>query len=101
MLAIGRGLMSSPRLLCLDEPSLGLSPRLVKELSEMIQRIHRERQMGILLVEQNAMMALGITERAYLLQGGRIVQEGPSQELLKAADLQAAYLGSTRLSEEK
>lgn len=93
MLAIARGLMANPKLLLLDEPSLGLSPLLVDELTELIKRIKNERQMGILLVEQNVFMASELTERAYVMRNGLIVSELRSEELLGSSDLVAAYLG--------
>ncbi|HXG36096.1 MAG TPA: ABC transporter ATP-binding protein [Dehalococcoidia bacterium] len=96
MLAIARGLMANPRLLLLDEPSLGLAPALMEELTERIQRIRQERGMGIVLVEQNVFMAAEITDRAYILQTGRVISEQKSSELLGNRELLAAYLGSRR-----
>jgi branched-chain amino acid transport system ATP-binding protein len=92
MLAIGRGLMARPRLLMLDEPSLGLAPLLVAELFNCIRRIHAE-QVTILLVEQNAHQALDIANRAYVLENGRTVRTGTAVELLADDAIQAAYLG--------
>ena len=92
MLAIGRGLMAQPRLLMLDEPSLGLAPLLVAELFECIRRIHAE-QVTILLVEQNVHQALDIADRAYVLENGRTVRTGTAAELLADDTIQEAYLG--------
>jgi branched-chain amino acid transport system ATP-binding protein len=92
MLAIGRGLMARPRLLMLDEPSLGLAPLMVAELFACIRRIHAE-QVTILLVEQNVHQALDIADRAYVLENGRTVRAGPAAELLADDAIQAAYLG--------
>lgn len=92
MLAIGRGLMAKPRLLMLDEPSLGLSPLLVRELQKAIKQIS-EREVSILLVEQNARMALAIAHRAYVLQLGNIFSEGTAEELQKGDYIKRAYLG--------
>ena len=92
MLAVGRALMSKPRLLMLDEPSMGLAPLVVKEIFALIERI---RDMGttVLLVEQNARVALKISDRAYVLETGKIVLEGSAQELLHSEEVQKAYLG--------
>lgn len=92
MLAIGRALMTRPSLLLLDEPSMGLAPLLVKEIFSIIQEINREGT-TILLVEQNARMALQIAQQAYVLETGRIVLEGPAKELAKQEDVKKAYLG--------
>ncbi len=92
MLAIGRALMSRPRLLLLDEPSLGLAPMLVKAIFETIKEINRQ-GVTILLVEQNARAALKLAQRAYVLETGRIVLSGPSHELLQDERVRKAYLG--------
>ncbi|MGQ9494060.1 MAG: ABC transporter ATP-binding protein [Anaerolineae bacterium] len=92
MLAMGRGLMSNPKLLLLDEPSMGLSPLLVEEIFRIIQEINA-RGTSILLVEQNAAMALSIAHRAYVLETGNIVLEGSAAELLENPLVKAAYLG--------
>ncbi len=92
MLAIGRALMSRPRLLLLDEPSLGLAPMLVKAIFETIKEINRQ-GVTILLVEQNARAALKLAQRAYVLETGRIVLSGPSHELIKDERVRKAYLG--------
>ena len=91
-LAIGRGLMSKPSLLILDEPSLGLSPKLVSEIFAIVKDINA-RGVTVLLVEQNVYEALEISARAYVLQTGRIVMEGKGRELLKSDMVREAYLG--------
>lgn len=93
MLAIARALMSRPRLLLLDEPSLGIAPLLVQEIFREVVRINRELGTAILLVEQNAYAALGIAHRAYVLETGRIVLEGPAAGLRDHPQVKAAYLG--------
>ena len=93
MLAMGRALMSHPDLLMLDEPSMGLSPILVQEIFSIIQEINKANT-TILLVEQNAHMALSIADRAYVLETGRIVMEGAAKELLTNDDVRKAYLGN-------
>ena len=93
MLAISRALMSRPRLMLLDEPSLGLSPKLVKEIFEIIVRINRDRNVTILLVEQNASMALQVANYGYVLEVGRIVMAGTSEHLLQSEDIKEFYLG--------
>ena len=92
MLAIARGLMSGPRLLLLDEPSLGLSPLLVGEVFRLVQRL-RDRGLTVLLAEQNARAALGIADRGYVMENGRIVLEGSAAELLCSPEVTARYLG--------
>ena len=92
MLAIGRGLMGQPRLLILDEPSLGLSPRLVEDLFALITRLH-QRGLSILLVEQNVVQSLAIADRAYVMEHGRIALDGPASTLAADPRLRAAYLG--------
>ena len=90
--AIGRGLMSLPRLLILDEPSLGLAPMLVAEVFQVIQKINQE-GVAILLVEQNAHQSLKISNRAYLLENGSIAMEGKASELLETDYIRESYLG--------
>jgi branched-chain amino acid transport system ATP-binding protein len=93
MVAIGRGLMARPRLIILDEPSLGLAPIVVKEMFEIIQSINRE-GITILLVEQNVQQSLKLADRAYVLENGRVVLEGAGSELLNDERVRAAYLGA-------
>ena len=92
MVAMGRALMSKPRLLLMDEPSMGLAPILVERSFEIIQQVH-ESGVAMLVVEQNANMALSIADRGYVLSTGRLVLEGPAKELLEHEDLRKAYLG--------
>ena len=92
MLAMGRALMSNASMLMLDEPSMGLSPLLVQEIFDIIQNVHKE-GMTILLVEQNAQMALSVADRAYVLETGRVVMEGTGAELLTNERVRSAYLG--------
>ena len=93
MLAVGRALMSRPRILLLDEPSMGLSPLLVKEIFTTIQEVNQE-GVTILLVEQNAKMALSIANRAYVLETGDVVMEGEGQAMLRDDNVRKAYLGA-------
>ena len=92
MLAMGRALMSKPQLLMLDEPSMGLSPILVDQIFDIIKELHRAGT-TILLVEQNAQMALSIADRAYVLESGKIVLSGSGEELLESEQVKKAYLG--------
>jgi branched-chain amino acid transport system ATP-binding protein len=92
MLAIGRALMASPELLLLDEPSLGLAPLIVEQISEIVQTVNRQGT-SVLLVEQNATMALSIADRAYVLENGRVVKDGTGAELLADDDIREFYLG--------
>ena len=92
MVAIARGLITQPVCVMLDEPSLGLAPKLVGQVAQMIRTI-RERGITVLLVEQNARLALELADRAYVLQTGRIALEGPSREVLDNQEVRAAYLG--------
>jgi branched-chain amino acid transport system ATP-binding protein len=93
MLAIGRGLLSAPKLMMLDEPSLGLSPRLTNEVFALIGELNRLRGLAILLVEQNTQKALELAHRAYVLELGRKVMEGLPSELRDDPSLRDAYLG--------
>jgi branched-chain amino acid transport system ATP-binding protein len=92
MVAMGRALMSHPKLLLMDEPSMGLAPILVERSFEIIQQVH-ESGVAMLVVEQNANMALSIADRGYVLSTGRLVLQGPAKELIENEDLRKAYLG--------
>ncbi|PRX47599.1 amino acid/amide ABC transporter ATP-binding protein 2 (HAAT family) [Prauserella shujinwangii] len=93
MLAIGRALMAQPRLLLLDEPSLGLAPKLVEQVRDIVVQINQQGT-SVLLVEQNAVMALEIAHRGYVLETGKVVKDGPAAELLADEDIREFYLGS-------
>ena len=92
MLAIGRALMARPKMLLLDEPSLGIAPKLVNQIFLAIKNINKEKKVTIFLVEQNAKKALELADRAYVLVNGKVTIQGTGQELLKNQDIQAAYL---------
>ena len=92
MLAIGRGLMANPRLLILDEPSLGLAPKLVQQIRDIIVDINGQ-GVSVLLIEQNAAMALSIADHGYIMETGKIVMDGPAEKLLRDEDVQEFYLG--------
>jgi len=92
MLSIGRALMAEPRILLLDEPSMGLAPILCELIFEIIQNLNRQGT-TVLLVEQNAQAALAIASRAYVLQGGRVVLEGSAKDVRNNPDVKRAYLG--------
>jgi branched-chain amino acid transport system ATP-binding protein len=100
MLVTGRGLMASPRLMLLDEPSMGLAPLLVSEIFGIIQRINEEEQVGVLLVEQNARLALSIAEHGYVMENGRIVLDDTVDKLRENADVQEFYLGLTEIGKK-
>ena len=93
MLAIGRALLSGPRLLLIDEPSLGLSPKLVEEVFEALAGLNREQGLSVLLVEQNTAMALDLAARGYVLQSGQVVLQGSAEELRNDDEVRRAYLG--------
>ena len=92
MLAIARGLMMDPKLIMLDEPSLGLAPIVVEEIFEMIERIRKEGK-TVLLIEQNASMALSVADRGYVLETGKVIMTGTGRELLENPEVKKAYLG--------
>lgn len=96
MLAIGRAMMAKPRLLCLDEPSLGLAPIIIDEVFDKIQQLNHDLGLTVLLVEQNAYLALDVSHRAYVLNTGRITLEGTGEELANNASVQEEYLGVKR-----
>jgi branched-chain amino acid transport system ATP-binding protein len=93
MMVIGRALMAAPRLLLLDEPSLGIAPKLVQDIARSIVAINRDEGVSVLLVEQNSRMALSISNRAYALTTGNVAISGNSRELLNDDRIKAAYLG--------
>jgi len=93
MLAVARALMLRPRLLLLDEPSLGLAPMVVREIFRIVRTINRDRGVSVLLVEQNAAMALALADYAYLMETGRVVQSGPAAQLKQDDAIRRAYLG--------
>ena len=92
MLAMGRAMMSNPKIVVMDEPSMGLSPLLVKEVFKIIEAMHKS-GITVLLVEQNAKMALSIADRAYVLETGKIKLSGTGKELAESEDIKKAYLG--------
>ncbi|RTZ96489.1 MAG: ABC transporter ATP-binding protein [Deltaproteobacteria bacterium] len=96
MIAIARALMAAPKMLMLDEPSLGLAPLLVKEIFDNVERINKELHTTILVVEQNAKLALSLSDYAYIMESGKIVLEGPSKELRDNPDVKEFYMGITR-----
>jgi branched-chain amino acid transport system ATP-binding protein len=101
MLVIGRALMAHPKLMLLDEPSLGLAPLLVNEIFRVIHEMSADEGMAILLVEQNARMALNVADYAYVIENGRVVLDGPSEQLAENEDIKEFYLGLTQLGERK
>ncbi|MBW4055468.1 MAG: ABC transporter ATP-binding protein [Proteobacteria bacterium] len=96
MLAIGRALMAKPKLLLLDEPSMGLAPLVVQEIFHVLKRLRQENGTTILLVEQNAKAALKLADRGYVLETGKVILEGPADELLENAEVKRAYLGKDK-----
>jgi branched-chain amino acid transport system ATP-binding protein len=101
MLVIGRALMSKPRFILLDEPSLGLAPLLVAEIFRVIQQLREQSRISILLVEQNANLALSIADYAYVMDNGRIVLDGSADQLVNNEDIKEFYLGLNQLGERK
>jgi branched-chain amino acid transport system ATP-binding protein len=101
MTVIGRALMAQPRVMLLDEPSMGLAPMLIKEIFDIITRLNREEGISILLVEQNVKLALATAPYAYILENGRIVMDGPAEKLRENPDIRDFYLGLTDLGVRK
>jgi branched-chain amino acid transport system ATP-binding protein len=101
MLVIGRALMSTPKVMLLDEPSLGLAPMLVEEIFAIVQRLNQQEKLTVLLVEQNATMALRIADHGYVMENGRIVLEGTGDSLRENADIKEFYLGLTEVGARK
>ena len=93
MLAIARALMLRPRLMLLDEPSFGLAPLIVREMFRILRLINREERVGMLLVEQNAALAIDLADTAYLLETGRIAMSGPAKEIVADEQVRRSYLG--------
>jgi branched-chain amino acid transport system ATP-binding protein len=101
MLVIGRALMSTPKLMMLDEPSLGLAPLLVREIFRIIERINQEEKTSILLIEQNARLALHFSQYGYIMENGKIVLDGPCSNLMENEDVQEFYLGLSEAAQKK
>jgi branched-chain amino acid transport system ATP-binding protein len=101
MLVIGRALMSTPKVMLLDEPSLGLAPMLVEEIFSIVQRLNQQEKLTVLLVEQNATMALQIADHGYVMENGRVVLEGTGDALRENADIKEFYLGLTEVGARK
>jgi branched-chain amino acid transport system ATP-binding protein len=101
MMVIGRALMANPKLMLLDEPSLGLAPLMVQEIFEIIRRINTEKKMSILLVEQNVRAALGIAHYGYVMENGRIVMDGPADKLKNNEDVREFYMGLSAAGSQK
>lgn len=101
MVVMGRAMMAHPRIMLLDEPSMGLAPLLVEEIYEIIRRFNAEEKTSILIVEQNAKAALGISEYAYVMENGRVVLDGPSARLAENEDIKEFYLGLGKLGKKK
>lgn len=101
MLVIGRAMMSHPKLMLLDEPSLGLGPILVREIFQIVKRINEEEKTAILVVEQNARAALNLAEYGYVLENGRVVMDGPAEKLRDNEDIKEFYLGLSKVGQRK
>lgn len=101
MCVIGRAMMALPKLMLLDEPSMGLAPLLIKEIFEIIQRLNREEKIPILLVEQNVKLALTVAPYAYVMENGRIVMDDTSEKLKENPDIRDFYLGLTDVGGRK
>jgi len=101
MVAIGRGIMSRPKLLMLDEPSLGLAPLVIAEIFNIIGKVNEEEKVSILLVEQNANLALNFAHYGYIMENGKIVLDGPAQKVMENEDIKEFYLGLTEVGKKK
>jgi branched-chain amino acid transport system ATP-binding protein len=101
MLVVGRGMMAKPRLLALDEPSLGLAPLITQELFNIIRDFNRNERISVLLVEQNATMALNIVNYGFIMENGKVVLDGPASKLLENPDVKEFYLGLTDVGKKK
>ena len=101
MLAIGRALMARPKLMLLDEPSMGLAPMLVQEIFEIVSRLNREEKVAVLLAEQNAAMALSFAQYAYVMESGRIVLDGDAHTISENEDVKEFYLGLSGVGNRK
>lgn len=101
MLVVGRAMMAHPKLMLLDEPSLGLAPLLVEEIYEIVQRFNAEEKTSILLVEQNARAALSIAEYGYVMENGKVVLDGPADKLRENEDVREFYMGLSQVGEKK
>ena len=101
MLVMGRAIMAHPKLMLLDEPSLGLAPLMVQEIYEIVQRFNAEEKTSILLVEQNARAALSIAEYGYVMENGKVVLDGPAEKLRENEDVREFYMGLSQVGEKK
>jgi branched-chain amino acid transport system ATP-binding protein len=101
MLVMGRAMMAHPKIMLLDEPSLGLAPLLVDEIYEIVARFNAEEKTSVLIVEQNARAALSVSEYSYVMENGRVVLDGPSSKLADNEDIKEFYLGLSKLGEKK
>jgi branched-chain amino acid transport system ATP-binding protein len=101
MVVMGRALMARPKIMLLDEPSLGLSPLIVKEIFRIMRQINVEERTSILLVEQNARIALRVSEYGYVIENGRVVMDGPSEDLRSNEDIKEFYLGLSEIGKIK
>jgi branched-chain amino acid transport system ATP-binding protein len=101
MLAIGRALMARPKVMLLDEPSMGLAPMLVREIFEIVARLNREEKVTVLLAEQNATMALRLAQHGYVMESGRIVLDGEARTISENEDIREFYLGLTGVGQRK